>query len=396
MAGGEARGRGRWPKCPWIGRKSMDIHGGGSEWTGLLLYRSVRAFCDRGWDYFLPVYIAAATAKNESAVSTTALLLAVRALAGLVLTPVMARAWHPSRLPAFMVIENLGLLCSGLSLWNLWGGDDHTVERIWLACAGCAMSVEQAASKTQTTAAEKCAVVSATAGGTGDAVALSRANARLVQVDLAFAAASPFLVSLLTTTMLRDTRQAVPFLIALQLCLAACALPLALRVMSRGSADHRTPARPATALAATTTTGRSPKLVVLATGFLYFSVVSPGTLFLAFLKNQAMEPYNVAGFASVGQIAGIAGSLAVPAVVNRFGLSGASLRLLGFQAVAVAGVAVAACHGGSSMVSTMCVLTIISRLGLWGVDLTLRQLLQTRTSECTRVAMFGLQEGWIQ
>ena len=48
------------------------------------------------------------------------------------------------------------------------------------------------------------------------------------------------------------------------------------------------------------------------------------------------------------------------------------------------------------MLPTMCVLTVLSRLGLWGVDLTLRQLVQTRTSEATRVKVFGMQDGWTQ
>ena len=386
-------------------------------WRDLLRYQSVRAMSDRSWDYFLPVYIAAAGSasvsdssdgRSASAVSTTALLFAARALAGLLLTPIFSREWRPSRLGAFMAVENIGLVCSGVSLWYLWGEDSASARFFWLICAGCAMSFEKAASKTQTTNAEKNAVVKVTSGGTGNAVALSRSNARLVQVDLAFATVSPFIVSFLTTSTLLGMRYTVPFLIILQLCLAVATLPLALRVVSGdGNSTAERACRRSLKSKSNTAEShgskhpssadvRSPRLILLATCLLYFTVVSPGSLFLAYLKNNGMEPYHIATFASAGQVAGIAGSLIVPPIVNYFGLGGASLRFLAFQTIAVICVAATALLGGAFMLPVMCIFTVISRLGLWGVDLTLRQLVQTRTNERTRVSVFGMQEGLTQ
>ena len=267
------------------------------------------------------------------------------------------------------------------------------------------MAFEKSSSKTQQDSVEKNAVVVA-AGGAANSVALSRANARLVQIDLAFATASPFLVSSLTSSL--GFRRTIWFLVTLQLALAALTMPLALRV-SGGSPNATTaaavvkgkglkPSPTPKKTKARQRLNRSPHLILLATGFLYLTVVSPGSLFLAWLKNQDVGAFYVAAFASAGQIAGIAGSLVVPTVVERVGLGGASLGLLCFQCVAVMGVAVAAvCLGGTRLgILAMCVLTVCSGLGLWGVDLTLRQLVQTRTDDETRVAVFGMQEGWTQ
>ena len=43
-----------------------------------------------------------------------------------------------------------------------------------------------------------------------------------------------------------------------------------------------------------------------------------------------------------------------------------------------------------------CLGCVVSRLGLWGVDLSLRQMVQSRTRNDNRVQTFGLQEGWTQ
>jgi hypothetical protein len=160
---------------------------------------------------------------------------------------------------------------------------------------------------------------------------------------------------------------------------------------------------------------KSPRLILLATGLLYFTVVSPGGIFLSWLKDTGIDPYYVATFSSAGQAAGIAGSLIVPPMVGRFGLTSAALMLLGFQTAMVAFVALAvnvlqqpssllsASSSSSSSsssfpwsVAVACFGCVVSRLGLWGVDLSLRQIVQSRTRNANRVQTFGLQEGWTQ
>ena len=90
-----------------------------TDLNDILLLQGVRAISDRSWEYFLPVYISAAAYDEggaPAAVSTTALLFAARALAGLVLSPLFAAAWRPSRLPFYIAIENISLVCSALAL----------------------------------------------------------------------------------------------------------------------------------------------------------------------------------------------------------------------------------------------------------------------------------------
>ena len=126
-------------------------------WRDLLLYQSVRAMSDRSWITFLPVYIAAAGSasvsdssdgRSASGVNDGAAFCRSRACRA-TSTPIFSREWRPSRLGAFMAVENIGLVCSGVSLWYLWGEDSASARFFWLICAGCAMSFEKAASKTR-------------------------------------------------------------------------------------------------------------------------------------------------------------------------------------------------------------------------------------------------------
>merc|ERR1711871_824655 len=101
------------------------------------------------------------------------------------------------------------------------------------------MSVEQAASKTLTTNVEKHRVVATCAAGAAKdsaaAAALSVANARLVQVDLAVATITPFVVTHVTSQL--GFRNAIVFLVLSQLAVAAGTLPLALRTADGGNRD---------------------------------------------------------------------------------------------------------------------------------------------------------------
>ena len=145
---------------------------------------------------------------------------------------------------------------------------------------------------------------------------------------------------------------------------------------------------------------------------------------LVFLSTQGLNPFAVASVASLGQVAGMVGAVITPRVIEKYGLNAAALILLTCQIVCVGGVAAMVFEsdsaeqdiGGNSssgsgngsghrereresgrlLLCVVCMLTVLSRVGLWGIDLTLRQMVQQRTEDSMRVAVFGVGEALSQ
>ena len=398
---------------------------GGAEWRDILCLQGARALSDRSWGYFLPVFVSSVSAIGPSAtssVSVTAMLFAARALAGIILSPLFASAWRADRAVLYLIVENLALVFSGAFLWLFATNSKESFEVgsasfWWLLLSALCMAIEKSASRTQQCNIEKHQVVNA--AGT-ETVALSRANSRLVQIDLAFATISPFLISFLTSKSRFGFLRTIPFLVVSQCVIAVGTLPLVLRVSEAAAKispdDSRSQEKGPKASSGKSSVPsvrkdnlKSPRLIIFATGLLYFTVVSPGGIFLSWLKDASIDPYWIAFFSSSGQAAGILGSLLVPTIISTCGLGSSAIGLLAFQVVMVTIVALSvnfapttvpmasASSGPSNFislsVSMACVGCVVSRLGLWGVDLSLRQIVQLRTQSNNRVKVFGIQEG---
>ena len=106
--------------------------------------------------------------------------------------------------------------------------------------AAVCMAVEKAASRTQQSNIEKHQVVNVVPSGTANTLGLSRANSRLVQIDLAFATAAPFLISFLTSESRFGYRWTIPVLVVIQIAIAILTVPLVLRISRQTAASAST------------------------------------------------------------------------------------------------------------------------------------------------------------
>ena len=194
----------------------------------LIYLRISRSANDRAWDYFLPLFIAF-TVSADTSLSTTALLLAVRCVAGIVLVPLFTNLWTPKRALTYAIIENLSLIASGLALYRFNGTNLHI-----LYLASVFMAIESATSKTLTSVIEKHQTVLQSQND----IDLSKANASLVRIDLIVAACIPFLVNYLLVHF--GHKSCIAFLIGLQLINATLSLPTSLRVARQSSRTRTT------------------------------------------------------------------------------------------------------------------------------------------------------------
>ena len=385
-----------------------------TSWNDLIYLRISRSANDRAWDYFLPLFIAF-TVSADTSLSTTALLLAVRCVAGIVLVPLFTNLWTPKRALTYAIIENLSLIASGLALYRFNGTNLHI-----LYLASVFMAIESATSKTLTSVIEKHQTVLQSQND----IDLSKANASLVRIDLIVAACIPFLVNYLLVHF--GHQSCIAFLIGLQLINATLSLPTSLRVARQSSRTRTTEglfshsinpinnkkednntkldqSKSSTSFSFSFATllhqSKSCYLILIANALLYFTVISPNGIMLVFLKNNGLDSFWIASVSSLGQVAGVVGSYLAPLVIEKLGLHNAALVLLTGQIVCVGGVAAVIMFYSqlnSVILSTICILTIFSRVGLWGIDLALRQMIQKSTDHNSRIPMFGMADSMAQ
>lgn len=381
------------------------------QWHSLLILQATRAANDRTWDYFIPLYIGYITAvdstNNAQPLSTAALLLSVRCFSSILLTPIFSMLWQPARVSYYCLIENVTVLLSGYFLYSFDG-----TETTNLYLAAFFLSIENAASGTLTSNIQKHQTVIQSTSS----LSLSIANATLVRLDLLVAALVPFFVSGIVFRI--GHKNSIPVLIFLQLVAAFISYPTALSVtipqkkqqMSSIAPSEKTERTKTTAVVTAAETGgvtKSMYTVLIANALLYFTVVSPNGIMLVFLQTRGLPSFYVAAVSSLGQIAGMIGSLITPKIIENYGVKTAAIILLTCQIVCVGGVSgiilVHSAHGneennsiGSLMIFIVCLLTIVSRVGLWGIDLSLRQIVQQQTEDDNRLFVFGIGDSLSQ
>jgi hypothetical protein len=268
-------------------------------------------------------------------------------------------------------------------------------------------------------------------------VSLSKANAALVRLELLIAAAVPFFVG---AVVLRcGYRFSVPVLIVMQLLAALFSLPTALGVArkqqqqqqqpsfastrnielpgiappklapppppSPSSSPSPPPPPPSMSFASLMEHVRPVFIIMMANALLYFTVVSPSGMMLVYLQTKGLDSFYIASVSSLGQLFGMVGACITPSLIEKKGLRTAALLLLTCQTICVAGVAaLITLFGGdaqsegmsSSIMLLVCCLIVGSRVGLWGIDLTCRQIIQIGTKNAGRVAVFGVGDAMAQ
>ena len=393
-----------------------------SSWNDLVVLQTIRCANDRAWSFFLPVFIAHVVSPT-TALSTTAFLYAISCFASIMLVPLFASLWKPSRALSFAAVENVSLVGSGVVLYS-FNGDNTNL----LICAAIFVSVEKAASRTLTSVIEKQQTVIQSQSSRE----LSRANASLVRLDLIVAAFAPFAVNYIV--LIGGHRKAVVVLVALQLMLSVITLPTALRVarLSVSSNANRKTVVPAATVGTKRThvasSSSSPSssssssssfpasvtliwdsacpcaYILAANALLYFTVVSPNGIMLVFLQNAGLSKWTVALVSSLGQLAGIVGSFCSPLIIEKIGLHHGGMILLTGQIVCVgfvAGVIVTYSSPtgttlfSNSVLFVVCCLTVLSRVCLWAVDLVFRQIIQQQTPHIL-TAVFGFSDALTQ
>ena len=118
---------------------------------------------------------------------------------------------------------------------------------------------------------------------------------------------------------------------------------------------------------------------------------------MSWLQRATSNATVVAAVSAIGQLGGVAGTIVTPRILEKQSLLTAALGFLSWQLLTVSIVAFTVStsgdHLGASELAVVCVFTAVSRIGLWGVDLTLRQIVQMRTPDNMRMKVFGVQHG---
>ncbi|EKX41705.1 hypothetical protein GUITHDRAFT_112119 [Guillardia theta CCMP2712] len=128
------------------------------------------------------------------------------------------------------------------------------------------------------------------------------------------------------------------------------------------------------------------RVLVLAYGLLYFTVVTPGGLFNMYMREEGLDVRLLGYFGSLAQVCGVLATFAVPVAARRLGMYPCALFFSLFQAACVAGVALLAARGELPLAMCLCAM---SRFGLWGFDLSHRTLVQVQSD--ARLGLFLLE-----
>lgn len=372
-----------------------------------------------------------------------------------------------SQSATFLVAEYTSLALSAVCLWCYahrvglgFNHGDGAGGAVWLCGAGVLVGIEATISRVLLDVVEKHEVyvmargtnrntnnVAAETPTDGIAVKLSKFNAQLTQIDLIAAAFMPVLVSEALSRLGADA--SMVFLVAVQF-IAALSLSQLMEQLSMSqdnngdstTTNHPTPmtttsstgnnnnngASITSSSSDATTAGGSNAVVsifkqcvpnwhslktidsdtqrlVLSYVFLFFTVVSPGGVFNAWLQANGISPRKISLFAVLAQCSGMVGTALAPPMVQRVGVVRAAQIFQRSQAVAVACFALFV--GTSSSFSssggnggggdghtwwwTVIILVCVSRVGLWGFDLMARQLVQRACSDENRIEVFATQ-----
>ncbi|KAJ6102720.1 hypothetical protein N7486_005147 [Penicillium sp. IBT 16267x] len=139
-------------------------------------------------------------------------------------------------------------------------------------------------------------------------------------------------------------------------------------------------------------------LASFALSLLYMTVLSFGATMVTYLIHSGFSPLEVSYMRIGSVVAEVSGTLTAPVMMNRIGPIRSGLWLLNWQFCCVAGAAFAFVlwDSNSKLLATSLILGVaLSRVGLWGFDLSVQFLVQENVDEHNR-ARFSAAEMALQ
>lgn len=138
----------------------------------------------------------------------------------------------------------------------------------------------------------------------------------------------------------------------------------------------------------------------LALSMLHLTVLSFGVQMTAYVKILGVDPALISVYRGVGEVFGLTATYVAPWMVKHLGWSGAyaGLLFIWFQLACMVPSAIGASNWARRTLTPINASLLlvggvgVSRLGLWGFDLSVSQLLQERIDPSARGAIMGVQK----
>ena len=388
----------------------------------LLAMHVLRCSSDRVWDFYIPLFIASSFAAETRDLAPAGALYASQAVACVLFSSPVGAWFKGQRSPGaafvlLLALENISVLLGGYCLleaqhqplprgWQIFANLPFTASCACLALyavlSGCLRDVVFKTWPADIAAADGSAPAER-------AEALSHVNARLSQIDLAAATASPFVVTLLLDSGCGGWR--LLGLLAAWHLLAGLAIGwLALRHSAHSPypallpATH--PAAPAAprkeggaggGLAAAAHMPPEGRRALAAYCLLYFTVLSPGGPMITWLTTVGVPTTDISIATATSQAFGFAGTVLAPRLISRLGVSPAARVAQALQIAPLLALAavVHRCSEGAQALEGAAMWVVLaclssSRLGLWTFDLCERHIVQAASGEDS-LPVFGVE-----
>lgn len=143
-------------------------------------------------------------------------------------------------------------------------------------------------------------------------------------------------------------------------------------------------------------TSHSVFLASFAMSLLYLTVLSFGTTMVTYLLHTGFSPMEVSSMRIGSVVAELSGTWAAPFIMDRIGPIRSGLWFLNWQSACLAAAAAGFVFldAGSRMVAIILIVSVaLSRIGLWGFDLSVQFLVQeviTLSLTCPRSILIGI------
>lgn len=135
-----------------------------------------------------------------------------------------------------------------------------------------------------------------------------------------------------------------------------------------------------------------------ALSMLHFTVLSFGQVMTAYVMTLGIDAWMIALYRGLGEIFGVTATIVAPKVVTRLGAASSATIFIWVQVAMLIPATIGASSWARSNLSPACASALLvggvgtSRLGLWGFDLSVTQLLQERVVPASALAsVSGLQ-----
>ena len=374
----------------------------------ILLLHTLRCICDRTMEFVLPLYL---TELFPGTLAPAATMSAVSTVGALFFGPLVA-SWYQrqqsfSRFSLLLAIENSAVILS-LRMLSM-SQTSSFIGAFGLACL-CSTVDTTVQDVLQSVVTKHWAVLVA-ATKNKDSGQLSRLNSCLTGIDLGVGLAMPMVVAAFDEI---DTGTLITKLAGMHIVsgvlIAAMARVLLQNIdlPSQSNQSDLTPPRKSggnsnncsrslisgtdSALNQVRRLKKDTKVAISSMALLYFTVLAPSSGALtAWLRNKGTAVATIAMTRSLAQGMGWVGATLTPLFIVTFGENSMRIAQASQTTLLAGGVLSLFLLPGDTGRTLFLVLLALSRLGLWGFDLSQRETVQRDTDSDSRLLVFSVE-----